>query len=93
MHIPPRASQNPCPWHLPGDQLSLHLCPTPSAALSTKNKVLPFPATVAKPRGCERLPSTAEQLAETRCCEGGSAGKAREDRELPLTFEPLCPLP
>lgn len=34
-HIPPGHPKPPCPWHLPGDQLSLHLSPTPSTAPST----------------------------------------------------------
>lgn len=58
----------PYPWHLPGDQHSLHPPPTPGtvppapshatlclASLSTKHKALPFPA-VAKPQGLENPP-------------------------------------
>lgn len=99
----PWASQNPQPLASPRRPALLasvshsQHCPehqpVPSFVLpaqARRTKFCLFRPLSPSPRAVKGSPSPAKQLAETRCCQGGSGGKAREDGELlPLNHRSL----
>lgn len=72
-HISLLHPKTPCPWHLPGDQVSLHLSPTPSTA----------PSTSLCPLCCQPEHGELSFAFSGHCRRSRGLGKAREDGELP----------